>query len=47
MTKVFDVSLFSMVYPYEGRKHKPIFDREEIKAAGHDKNLTDDPDFER
>ncbi|XP_076457082.1 uncharacterized protein LOC143291211 [Babylonia areolata] len=47
VTVVFDEGLFNMIYPYEGRKHKPIFDREEIKAFGHDKNLADDPDFER
>ena len=47
VTVVFDEELFAMIYPYEGRKHKPIFDREEIKVFGHDKNLADDPDFER
>lgn len=47
VTLVFDEELFSMIYPYEGRKHRPIFDREEIKMFGHDKNLADDPDFER
>ncbi|KAL8594953.1 hypothetical protein ACOMHN_038750 [Nucella lapillus] len=47
VTVVFAEELFSMIYPYEGRKHKPIFDREEIKMFAHDKNLADDPDFER
>ncbi|KAK7091773.1 serine/arginine-rich splicing factor 4-like isoform X2 [Littorina saxatilis] len=46
VTVVFNEELFTMIYP-ERRKHKPIFDREEIKVFGHDKNLSDDPDFER
>ena len=47
VTVVFNEKLFTMIYPYENRKHKPIFDREEILMFGHDKNLADDPDFER
>lgn len=44
--KVFDEELFSMIRNVsEGLN--PIFDREEIKAFGHDSNLADDPDFER
>nr|KAG5698916.1 hypothetical protein BaRGS_006810 [Batillaria attramentaria] len=44
--KVFDEELFTMIRSHsEGQRQ--IFDREELKAFGHDSNLADDPDFER